>query len=67
MTRIIAVVALALLILTGCGGNDPANPSTESSGTYRIVDVNAKGRSVTCISWKNGYAGGLSCDWAGAR
>uniref|UniRef100_A0AAU7J7X7 Uncharacterized protein n=1 Tax=Microbacterium phage Merry TaxID=3144827 RepID=A0AAU7J7X7_9VIRU len=24
------------------------------------------GRTVTCLAWQAGYAGGLSCDWANA-
>lgn len=45
-------------------GNDPAAPSNQPTGTYRVTNVTANGHSIPCITWKDGYAGGLSCDWS---
>ena len=65
-TKLFSGVAIVLLLLTACGGNN-TNPGNKS-GNIRVFDVNVPdGRVVTCISEQSGYAGGLSCDWAGAR
>lgn len=54
---------LAALIIAACG-NDPAHPSTDSgTGYYGVSDVNVNGHMITCVRWKAGYAGGLSCDF----
>ncbi|MFJ6532468.1 hypothetical protein [Microbacterium sp. NPDC091662] len=60
-----AAVALALV---GCGPARGVEDAGESSGRiYQSTERLADGRSVTCLVYKSGYAGGLSCDWAGAR
>ena len=65
-TKLFSGVAIVLLLLTACGSNN-TNPGNKS-GNIRVFDVNVPdGRVVTCISETRGYAGGLSCDWAGAR
>jgi hypothetical protein len=61
-TGMAAAAAVALLALTACG-NDPKEPNGKPSGTFGVVTVNVDGRDVRCVTWKNGYAGGLDCDW----
>jgi len=39
-------------------------------GTHGVIQQKLPdGRTVTCIAWDGGntYAGGLSCDWDGAK
>lgn len=61
------VVVLLVLVAATAGtaayGNDPAAPSTQPTGTYRITNVTVNGHSVPYITWKDGYVGGLFCDW----
>ena len=64
LARIGALVALAAS-LTACNfDNNPAAPSTNPVGMFRVVDVQAHGRMVPCITWKERNAGGISCDWS---
>ena len=61
------VVATALLTLTGCSAPVVEGATGEegyalSENALRLSD----GRTVTCVVYKAGYAGGLSCDWDGA-
>lgn len=66
----IATLAVALTLtlptLAACG-NDPKEPNGKPSGTFGVVTVNVDGRDVRCVTWKNGYAGGLDCDWEAGR
>jgi hypothetical protein len=55
------LVVACSLVLSACG-NDPAEPGGPS-GVFRVAQVNVDGRLVNCVTWKHGYAGGLSCDW----
>lgn len=67
MNRIAATIAAAALTLSlsSCTfDNSPAEPDTSSFGYYHTVDVNMHGRVIPCVTWKEGYAGGLSCDWS---
>lgn len=57
-------LVLAVLALTACS-NDPSAPNTEPEGRFTVVTVDVNGRDVPCVTWKNGYAGGLDCDWSG--
>lgn len=69
MTRLVkaALTVAAVLAVTGCGDSDPANgpanPDPSPGGYFRTVTVNVDGRQVPCVTWKQGYAGGISCDW----
>lgn len=69
--KLAAVVALtAALALTGCatGGSPESddNAGRKSDTLYeRAIDL-TDGRTVTCVVYRWGYAGGVSCDWAGA-
>lgn len=66
ITAIAASAALALGTLAGCG-NDPDKPSGKPSGKFGVVTVNVDGRDVRCVTWKDGYGGGLDCDWEAGR
>lgn len=69
----IASSALAILIafsLTACSSDEEAPPSPQDSNSYFLVEhqyVLDSGRTVTCITYKSQYAGGVTCDWGGAR
>lgn len=61
MKRILAVIVLAL---SACA---PAHdPSAPPGDTLLIKEYQVKlhdGSEVTCLAYKDGYGGGLSCDW----
>lgn len=59
ITAAAGAIALALT-LTACGAEN-WDSSHEKNLTPKVVTVD--GREVTCILYKSGYAGGLSCDW----
>ncbi len=55
------------LLLTGCGGATSTAGGIETGSTralYEVLVPLSDGRTVACIKYS---AGGLSCDWAGAR
>ncbi len=61
-----AAAVIAALAVSGC--------SEAASGTVRVGDELTErtatltdGRKVTCLTWKRMNAGGMSCDWAGAK
>lgn len=59
----------AVMILAGCS---PANEVRlqEGNDSTRLTEVHqvlSDGRTVTCLKYRYGNAGGLSCDWANAR
>lgn len=58
----LALIALLLLTLTGC-----SNVGKALERNWEFDRVMKDGRTVTCIAWKLGYAGGLSCDWENAK
>ncbi len=60
--RALAAVALTWA-LVGCS-NDPSNPDTPR-GKFGTTEVSVGDRQIPCITWKAGYAGGISCDWDG--
>jgi hypothetical protein len=66
------VIGLLALALTACGGhafldNSPTQPDPAAGGWYGVAHVNVDGKMVPCVTWKNGYAGGISCDFAGSK
>jgi hypothetical protein len=60
-------IVLAAATLTGCatsGNTDEARQNDNEIGGVRTSYVELPdGRTVLCVSNKQGYAGGLSCDW----
>lgn len=71
-TQLIVFVLLAfaaVMILAGCS---PANEVRlqEGNDSTRLTEVHqvlSDGRTVTCLKYRYGNAGGLSCDWANAQ
>lgn len=71
MRKILAVGAAVLVAvsLAGCGASEP---ESAESGKQRTTETNytfyqklPNGERVLCVWAKDGYGGGLSCDWAG--
>lgn len=65
MKRTIAAIALVALALTGCGVDEQGNKRMDGLKENRVNLTD--GRTVTCVVYRGGYAGGLSCDWEGAK
>jgi hypothetical protein len=42
---------------------DPGDIDDGNGGRFRIATVPVNGHDITCITWKSGSGGGLSCDW----
>lgn len=71
MVKTILIFFSAFVLLCGCVDyrrpvfEDAAKGTTGlvASWTVKLPD----GRSVVCVSWKGGYAGGVSCDWSNAK
>lgn len=59
MKRSAAGLAALALLLTGCASGEETNDGTVRERSVELSD----GRTVTCLTYKVGYAGGLSCDW----
>lgn len=55
---------------TGSGADSTGVSDPSSNVSYdhweQHVDLE-DGRTVVCVTFKQGYGGGLSCDWAGAK
>lgn len=64
-TTIVAGLVALAFTLTGCGVDEDGVPAGGS--LHELHRTLEDGRAVTCIMYKGGYAGGLSCDWEGAR
>lgn len=60
--KLITALVLCLISLTGCS-EYPAKDPKVSTGSFKTTIVNVDGRDIPCITWKQGYAGGISCDW----
>lgn len=63
MKRTITALVLVALTLTGCGVDENGVPVGAS--LYEVHHTLEDGRTVTCVAYKGGHAGGLSCDWEG--
>lgn len=66
-----ALAAALTLALAACGsgGSPESDGGAGSSSSYlyeRTITI-TDGRTVTCVVHSNGYKGGLSCDWDGAK
>jgi hypothetical protein len=57
--RLAGLIAAAAILLAGCNG-----PGLEHFGQHTMRDGD---HSILCVTWKLGYAGGLSCDWGHPR
>lgn len=61
-----------MLTLVGCGSGAEEEPGNneQDSNVSTIKEAHVKlqdGRDVTCLTFKRGYGGGMSCDWANAK
>ncbi|AEK08029.1 hypothetical protein ANAYA_70 [Mycobacterium phage Anaya] len=66
-TLVAPVVVILALTLTGCSGTDQETGNTVPSWIApHSVDL-PDGRRVLCVWEKDGYGGGLSCDWGRAQ
>lgn len=73
----VGLVGLVMMVIAACGSSAPVAPEPEnnnpedslgeSANGYLVEEqiVLQDGRTVICISDR--YAGGVSCDWQGAR
>lgn len=60
-----ALAIVTALTLAGCASVDP-----DGGEATHLRDNHVKlsdGRTVTCVMYRDGSLGGLSCDWEGAR
>lgn len=62
MKRIITVIALAAA-LTACSEQGEVTEREAEEFTQTTSD----GEAVVCLWFKDGYGGGLSCNWEDAR
>lgn len=71
LAAVAAAATLLTLVLTGCtseagngGSTDPEiNAQLTPHTHYSFVQELQDGRKVLCVWAKDGYGGGLSCDW----
>lgn len=68
MKKLLTVLAVSgVLLLTGCASGAVDTKTNEPSTLYETEITLSDGRTVTCITYKDGYAGGTSCDWDRAK
>lgn len=69
MKRAVTALATVLLTLTlaGCEAPTGATERIRDNSVFEKTAELSDGRTVTCVAMKLGYAGGLSCDWGGAK
>lgn len=67
MKKILTVIgAVAILALSGCAASEGETVGTYAPQSHYVFQQEVEsGRFVTCVWAKNGYGGGLSCDWVG--
>lgn len=61
---------LTTLALTGCTNAptaEPAPATNDSQYHWEQRVILEDGRTVVCVTYKQGYGGGLSCDWSNAK
>ena len=63
----IASSVLAILIAFSLTACSPASENSNSPLLHEHQYVLDSGRTVTCITYRSSAAGGVSCDWGGAR
>jgi hypothetical protein len=64
--RLLLSAAAAALLLTACGsGHDAEGHERPRTVQPHYVDL-PDGRRVLCVWEKQGYGGGVSCDWGKA-
>ena len=63
-TKRMIVAGMLALGLAGCSAESEAATNTDVSG---IVVPLPDGGSVTCVVYEGYKAGGITCDWEGAK
>lgn len=61
-----AAAMASATVLTGCSSGFEGGDGDAPPRNVHTVDL-PDGRSVLCVFEVDGYAGGLSCDWANAK
>jgi len=61
MTRI-GLVALLAVVLAGCSPTPEGTP--RDCGSCFPTSVRVGDREIPCVVLREGYAGGISCDWS---
>lgn len=68
---ILTISMFTLIGLVGCSVTDSGSkvrPEVDATGDFESARINLPdGRVVTCVIWKFGRAGGMSCDWDNAK
>lgn len=68
MKRGILAATLAVVVLTGCEAATGPVSVSETSTRYWVKRLALPdGRTVLCVTYSDGAAGGVSCDWENAR
>lgn len=68
-----ALAGVVLMVsLSACGGhafldNNPGTPDPAAGGWFGTAHVVIDDKTYPCVTWKNGYAGGIWCDSARAK
>lgn len=62
MKKLIAIIATATLLITGCSSGDG---SSEEGVTYIVKVKMSSGRVVDCVVYSSYNQGGISCDFGG--
>jgi len=65
MKRLLLVAASAALLLSGCASEGQTIGTYAPESHYVFQQEVEPGKFVTCVWAKQGYGGGLSCDWVG--
>lgn len=62
--KLLVVIALAAMLLTGCSSDAITETGTGTGGSLKTYNVDLPdGGTVLCVIFAAGYKGGLSCDW----
>lgn len=59
--RALFFTGVAVAVLAGCGSSPPSDERLYEKPVH-LTD----GRVVVCVVYKDGYKGGVSCDWENA-
>ena len=62
----LAVVLVALLVLSGCGRDGAEQSSSNDQLSEQTITL-SDGRVITCVLYRASRKGGLSCDWEGGK
>jgi predicted small secreted protein len=64
-TKLIALVAVAMITLTACGSASGGQSKVDSRASQiSVQQVYVDGKTVSCIVWIGYESGAISCDWS---